>query len=111
METNYAQLLAQYLHTARRVAPFVDPATSHSLHEQVRILEAAAGEGEALIQPALHATTSIDTILSIMDSTGAVAGILEEHKVQVQSITGRPPWLAPLGGISHVYPAGHGDGQ
>jgi hypothetical protein len=50
METNYTQLLEQYLHTARQVEPLVDPATSQSLHEQARILEAAAGEGEALIQ-------------------------------------------------------------
>jgi hypothetical protein len=111
METNYAQLLEQYLHTARRVEPLVDHASAESLKEQVRILEEVPGEGGALGAFPLAAATSIDRILSTVEPTGAVAGILEEHKVQVQSITGRPPWLGPVGGISDDWPAGGDDGQ
>ena len=111
METKYAQLLEQYLHTVRQVEPLVDQASSESLREQVRILEEVPGEDGALGEFPLGAATSIDRILSTVEPTGAVAGILEEHKLQVQSITGRPPWLGPRGGISDDSPAGGDDGQ
>ena len=111
MEKKHAQLLEQYRHTARQVEPLVDHASSESLREQVRILEEVPGEDDALSEFTLGAATNIDRILSTVEPAGAVADILEEHKVQVQSITGRPPWLGPVGGILDDSPAGEDDGQ